>query len=55
MSKYSDYKLCAGKCRYCQADDLVYQEVESYDEGYVDYLYKCLTCLKTWWVDGIDS
>jgi hypothetical protein len=34
---------------------LRYRIWESHDGAYDDYQFRCETCGRTWWVDGIDS
>lgn len=55
MSTSSEFKSSECFCFYCHNQTVQYQVVESYDEAYEDYYYKCFTCLQTWWSEGIDS
>jgi len=41
-------------CRFCKSTDTYLRVVED-SEGHEDANYQCRACVKTWWVDGIDS
>jgi DNA-directed RNA polymerase subunit M/transcription elongation factor TFIIS len=42
-------------CPYCKEDKLFYMELKSSCGEYEDTKYKCFSCKKYWWIDGIDS
>jgi len=43
------------KCRHCTAETVQSRSWDSSDEAHTDYHYRCTTCNRDWWVEGIDS
>lgn len=56
--KFSEWKKAESDapCRHCgKKGDVRYVVWESSCGGYEDYKYGCMSCGKTWWVEGPDA
>ena len=42
-------------CKKCNSINVECRRVDSSDEAYEDWNYRCMDCDFYWWVDGIDS
>lgn len=59
MPFYTDWKPTREenpdyRCK-CGSNDIWYRKWESSDGAYDDIQYKCYTCGRIWWYEGLDA